>query len=395
MYIRQLHLYNYRNYDRLTLAPHPGVNLFFGQNGAGKTNLLEAVHYCAVGRSHRTPYDREAVRRGEESAFCGVTVCRAGAEAEIAVRLMPGEGRKKQVFIDRKRAPRLSALMGQLRVVCFSPEDLSLVREGPAGRRRYLDMMISQMNPAYFMALQTYQEALAQRRFILKECRRQGRTEVPDDLTAVYEEQMARSCAVILPERRKMAEALTPVAAEKYLGISGREGEKFGVRYAACLEEGVEIVPEALRRLKENRPEDMARGETAFGPHREDLALTLYGKEMRLYASQGQIRTAALALKLAQFACTERLTGEKPVLLLDDVMSELDLGRRQSLLKEISGAQTFVTCTDESDLAGCEDLRAYRVTLTENLLACVTETRAGDAAEEEEGGNVLEEPVFE
>ena len=392
MQITKIRLYNFRNYDRLELSPHPGVNLFFGQNGAGKTNLIEAVHYCAVGRSHRTVYDREAVRRGEDSAVCGVTVRRAQGESDIAVKLLPGDGRRKQVYLSRKRVPRLSEMMGRLRVVCFSPEDLALVREGPSGRRRYLDMMISQMNPAYFVALQRYQTALAQRSFLLREARKDGRSAVPDELVSVYEEQMAQACEVILPERRVVAAELTPLAAGRYLGISGRAGEPFGVRYAACLEEEDDIAGRAAARLRESRVDDMLRGVTAFGPHREDLALTLHGREMRLFASQGQIRTAALALKLAQFDLTERRTGDKPVLLLDDVMSELDLTRRERLLEAIAGTQTFVTCTDESDLASCADRRSYRISLTDSLTARVEETNAGEPTAENAEDM---EPLFE
>ena len=163
MQIETIRLRDFRNYHSLILTPHPGVNILLGQNGSGKTNLLEAVHYCALGRSHRTGLDREVVRKGAMMAASGVTLRKKSGKTEIAVKLTPSEARKKTVFIDCKRAERISALMGHVQCVIFSPEDLMLVKEGPAIRRRMLDMMLSQLSTAYFSALQQYQKALEQR----------------------------------------------------------------------------------------------------------------------------------------------------------------------------------------------------------------------------------------
>ena len=167
MIIESLKLHDFRNYEELTLAPHPGINILFGQNGSGKTNLLEAVHYCALGRSHRTSIDREVVRKGAAMAACGVQVRKSGLKVDVAVKLTPGETRKKQIFLDRKRADRISDMMGKLQCVIFSPEDLMLVKEGPSVRRRFLDMLLSQLSTGYFVALQQYNKALEQRTAIL------------------------------------------------------------------------------------------------------------------------------------------------------------------------------------------------------------------------------------
>lgn len=389
MQITNLRLRDFRNYTEIALTPHPGVNLFFGQNGSGKTNLLEAVHYCALGRSHRTGQDREVVRKGAEAGSCGVNILRRDGRGEIAIRLMPDEGRKKQVFIDRKKAARLSELMGRVRCVSFSPEDLMLVREGPAVRRRFIDMMLSQLSPAYFIALQQYQKALDQRNALLRDAKK---TDAPQDtLLELFEQGMADAAKLIIPMRRKFIEEIAALAQEKYRAISGRDQEIFRMEYRACLDGEEEIGERFAARLRQGRREDIFRATTGFGIHREDVGLTLSGREMKLFASQGQVRTAALAMKLAQLALYQQETGEPPILLLDDVMSELDMTRRTRLLEEISGVQTFVTCTDESDLAGCANMRTYRVWADEEGVAHVAETGRGEEIPEEE----MEEPTFD
>ena len=375
MLIEEIKLRDFRNYGELTLHPHPGVNLLFGQNGSGKTNLLEAVHYCALGRSHRTSQDREVVRKGAAMGAAGITVRKTAGRCDIAVKLTPGESRKKQVFLDRKRASRLSDMMGRLQCVIFSPEDLMLVKEGPALRRRYLDMMLSQLSTAYFVALQQYNKALDQRNAILRDMKKGGKCEVA--MLDAFEDAMAAPCQVIIPLRRRILAQVAASAAEKYASISGRPGEPFGMQYQCCTQEQADIPGTVSRSLQQSRREDAFRGGTGFGIHREDIGLTLSGREMKLFASQGQIRTAALSMKLAQLEVFRSATGETPVLLLDDVMSELDMTRRTRLLQEISGVQTFVTCTDESDLDGCHDRRSYRVSAGENGLAAIAETSSG------------------
>ena len=394
MIIEEIKLHNFRNYEQLTLTPHPGTNVLFGPNGSGKTNLLEAVHYCALGRSHRTGADREVVRREMPMGACGVRLHRADGRYEIAVKLTPEGQRKKQVFINQKKAPRLSELMGRLQCVIFSPEDLLLIKEGPVFRRRFVDMLISQVDPAYFTALQLYQRALEQRNALLREEKCSGRMDTV--LLDAYEDELARQTAVILPVRRRMIGALRRLSAEQYSAISGKTDERLEVRYQCCIGTAAMSLDEmqayARKALRERRREDLIRGGTGFGPHREDLALLLEGREMRQFASQGQMRTAALSLKLSQLALFREHTGENPILLLDDVMSELDLTRRTRLLQEIDGIQTFVTCTDESDLMGCRDFRSCHV-IAENGAARVVKT--GEWGEAEAPAEAEEDPVFD
>lgn len=386
MIIETLKLKDFRNYEALTLTPHPGVNLLFGQNGSGKTNLLEAVHYCALGRSHRTSQDKEVVRKGAEAAAVGVVVRKADGRHDTAVKLTPNEIRKKQVFLDGKRAPRLSDMMGRLQCVIFSPEDLMLVKDGPSVRRRFLDMMLSQLSTAYFVALQQYQKAMEQRNALLRDARKGARLDRV--MLEAFEQGMAAPCDIIIRERQKMLDILSDCAAGKYAKISGRPGERFLMHYECCLD-GTENIPERiLQGLNQSRTEDIYRGTSGFGIHREDIALTLMDRDMKLFASQGQIRTAALSIKLAQLEVFKNITGESPVLLLDDVMSELDMTRRTRLLDEISGVQTFITCTDASDLEGSLEKRSYQVRMTESFVADIRGISEGEtvteAAEDED-----------
>ncbi len=384
MIIQSLKLRDFRNYRELEITPHPGVNILFGQNGSGKTNLLEAIHYCALGRSHRTSQDKEVVRKDAEMAAVGVQLQKHRVRMDIQVKLTPNDGKKKSVFVDRKRAGRLSDLMGHVQCVIFSPEDLMLVKEGPAIRRRYLDMMLSQLSTAYFTALQQYQKALDQRNALLREAKKGFR---PDPgMMDAFEEAMAAQCAVVIPLRRKIVSHTAYIAGVKYASISGRVGEDFRMEYECCVPEGEDIAAYAAAQLRQNRQEDVYRGSTSFGIHREDIALTLKGREMKVFASQGQIRTAALSMKLAQLEVFRGETGEVPILLLDDVMSELDMTRRTRLLEEISGVQTFITCTDESDLEGCRERRSYHVRMDGEGNGHVTETSSGAAVTQEDDG---------
>ena len=364
MKITSIKLRDFRNYPALELTPHPGINLLFGQNGSGKTNLLEAIHYCALGRSHRTGQDREVVRRGADMGAAGVTVEKNSGRHEIALRLVPGGQRCKQAFVDRKKAARLSEMMGVVQCVIFSPEDLLLVKETPAMRRRFTDMTASQLSPGYFIALQKYQKSLEQRNAVLHDAKY---NRIPADpvLLDAFEQTMAESAGLLIRSRRTLLGRMNALAAGRYESISGREAETFAMTYENCLNGDTgDEEQRCLDRWRMLRQEDVRRGTTTFGPHREDIGLYLTGREMKQFASQGQVRTAALAMKLAEMDLLREQAGEDPILLLDDVMSELDMNRRTRLLQSLGSVQTFVTCTDESDLAGCGDKRTYHVSMT-------------------------------
>ena len=347
MLIEELKLKNFRNYRELALCPHPGVNLFFGRNGSGKTNLLEAIHYCSLGRSHRISNDANAVKNGEAFASSSVSIQNALGRREISVRFHPDEAQKKTILIDRKKITRFSDMMGCLRCVIFSPEDLGLIKEGPSLRRRYLDMMISQVSRGYFIALQQYKAGMDQRNAVIRNMRMNAAGDL--SILSAFEEAMAAPAAVIIRERRRVISLLSDIALDTYRRISDTD-ETFRLSYHSSVKEETEIEETLCRLFRENREDDIRMGFTSVGPHRDDLSLTLNKNQMKQFASQGQIRTAALSMKLSQMQILRDLSGEEPVLLLDDVMSELDRRRRAKLIGELNDYQTFITCADRDDV---------------------------------------------
>ncbi len=359
MKIREINLVQFRNYERLTLRPKDGINLFFGKNGSGKTNLLEAIHYCALGKSHRINNDQNAVMNGYREASCALDIQGRMSGFHIRLKLQPEETVKKSVWIDQKKVRKFSEMMGCFQCVIFSPEDLGLIREGPAVRRRFLDMMISQVNRKYFIALQQYRAAMEQRNAILRLCRQTGRK--PDPAVEDFEAIMISSAMTVTEERNRYTGMLMEKAAETYSAISGQDREIFSMLYHSFLKDRDDPESEYQKQLRESREDDIRQGITTCGPHRDDLVFMLNRRNMKLYSSQGQIRTAALGIKLSQLNILQEISGDSPVLLLDDVMSELDKGRRMRLLEKIGNTQTFITCSDESDLDEFSESRVYDV----------------------------------
>ena len=349
MRLTALKLKNFRSYANITLTPPEGITVIAGENGAGKTNLLEAVHLCCLGRSHRTNADTDMIMNGAETAAVQLTVGRRDGKHDTGVRLFQSQRRKKICFVNGKTAQRVGDLMGHATCVIFSPEDLGLVQDGPNVRRRYLDMLLSQLQPAYFFTLQQYMSALKQRNALLK----QPESPALISQLEVWDAQLAAAAAPIVRLRAQMSERLSLMAAAHYRGISGREGESLAIRYVTQLNEP-DPAAQALRLLETRRREDLHRLSTSVGPHRDDLQLTLGGESLQAYASQGQARTAALSMKLAAFDLLTEEQGEPPLLLLDDVLSELDPLRRRRLIERLRGAQALLTCTDVSDLNGAE-----------------------------------------
>ncbi len=352
MVIRQLRLQDYRNYPCVAFYPSEGITVFHGPNGAGKTNLLEAIHLCCLGRSHRVSQDRELIRQGSPGGSVQVKVQRSDGNREVTVKLFSQQRRAKQIILNGKPAARIGELMGHVNCVMFSPEDLELIKDGPAIRRRFMDMQLSQLRPAYFYALQKYVSLLNQRNALLRSLAAPGGAARHAGQLEAWDEQLAREGAVLIAQRRWFGEIIRHEAAKNYAHISGSNEETFEAVYKGAPIKEDKLYEGMLEGFQKTRQEDLRRCATHFGPHRDDLTLTLMGRDMKSFASQGQMRTAALALRLAQLSLMKTESGEAPILLLDDVMSELDPKRRALLLERIQGVQTFVTCTDKSDLSG-------------------------------------------
>ena len=356
MRVKSLELLNFRNYDHARIEPDEGVTVFAGPNAQGKTNILEALHLCCLGRSHRTPRDEELIRWGESSARVTVQTAQRDGTHEVGVLLTRAGRKKKTVRIGARQAERIGELFGHVCGVLFSPEDLQIVKSGPAERRRFLDMQLSQLRPAYFYALQRAVRTLNQRNALLREI---AKNPSLAPTLEMWDEQLAQCGAQIAENRREAVERLGQFAAQAHSDLTGGR-ETLALRY---LSQADEANPREalLRRLHAARAEDLRRMSTSVGIHRDDILITIDGREARTFASQGQQRSAVLALKLAQLELSYAERGEAPILMLDDVMSELDPQRRRQLIERIDRVQTFVTCTDVSDLAGARQGAVYHV----------------------------------
>ena len=354
MKITHLQLTAFRSYETCDLAPCEGVNVLLGDNGQGKTNVLEAMYLCCTGRSHRTRQDRELIRWGSDFAGVRAEAERRDGSHQVEI-ILPAMGRRK-LKIAGQEVSKSGELMGHITGVLFSPEDLRTVKDGPAERRRFVDMALSQIRPAYYYALQRYARALKQRGEVLKLA-----TVQPGLLSTLdsWDEQLAQAGSELMARRREYISKLSAIAGEIHREISDGK-ETLEIRYLPSVSMG-DDVRSCLEALFGARETDMRRLTTSVGAHRDDVQLMIGGRDVRAFGSQGQQRTAALAMRLSELHVMRDAMGEWPMLMLDDVMSELDPGRRRQLVGRLEGIQTFITCTDEDDLAGAAVGRAWRV----------------------------------
>ncbi len=358
MQVSTIELTCYRNYREQSITVQSDINVFFGANAQGKTNILEAVYLCACARSHRTSRDGDLISQGEDQYGVKITfMTRDGQEETIEIRYYeavlgdPLRTRAvRQIYQNGVKLDKISDLMGLFHAVIFAPEDLMLIKEGPSSRRRYIDLLISQLRPTYFQDLQRYGRMLMQRNKMLKDFRESSNHD-PDQLD-VWDLQLAECAARIISIRMIYTAKISEQAEKSHYSISSGK-EKLNVRYKTIT--GIspkdsinELTEKIYKKYKTNVYEDIQKGITSLGPHRDDLELLLNQEPMKPFASQGQQRSAVLSLKLAELEIITQEIGERPVLLLDDVMSELDADRRRCLLASIDQAQVFVTCTEAS-----------------------------------------------
>lgn len=345
MYIDRLALTDYRNYASLDLSFSPHINVFIGENAQGKTNVMEAIYVLAMAKSHRTSNDRELIRWGQEYGKIEGDVERKYGHLPIEL-VISKKGKKARV--NHIEQNRLSLYIGQVNVVMFAPEDLNLVKGSPQVRRRFLDMEIGQISPVYLHDLLHYQKLLKQRNAILKDNR--GKRQFEDVMFDVYTEQFVDKAVQIIKKRYYFLELLQKWAGPIHHGIS-RGLENLEVSYSTLKElspgqSDDEMKDILMKKLAEVKTRELDRGITLIGPHRDDLTFMVNGYDIQTYGSQGQQRTTALSLKLAEIELVRQEVGEAPILLLDDVLSELDDYRQSHLLNTIQGqVQTFVTTT--------------------------------------------------
>lgn len=348
MFVTRLACESFRNLEDGELFPCQGVNVIYGGNAQGKTNLLEALWLFTGGHSFRGAKDTELPRLDPATGENAPRACLAldfFSEERNQKALLQLENGRRSSVINGVRKKTGSALVGKVCAVIFSPEHLLLVKEGPARRRGFLDGALCQIRPSYAGLLHTYQRALSQRNALLKDI---GRFPELRDTLEVWDARLIQLGASVMEERRRYVEKIAPRAREIYHGISrGREELALSYVPSPRLEEGfsqrewMELLQKELRRTE---PSDVRSGFTSVGPHRDDLEITLSGLSARMYGSQGQQRSVVLALKLAEAQALSELSGETPIVLLDDVMSELDQSRQDYLLNHLHGKQVFITC---------------------------------------------------
>ena len=361
MIVKTLELDFFRNYVHLEAAFDPRVNLIYGDNAQGKTNLLEAVAYLSSARSHRARYDKEMIQMGIESAFLKGEVSSRDRDFTLEAKLFRGRGR--QLFSNGVRLKTAGELAGILTTVLFCPEDLYLIREGGAARRKFLDGAICQLRPRYAQALAEYNRLYEHKTRILRDW-----PENPSLLQTLddFNLRMAQTGAILIHYRAHFVKRLRDHAPAIHADFSGGR-ETMDLRYETVstvddpLKPPREILPMLLDHQESHRQAELDSRQCLSGPHKDDLVVDVNGVSAKTYGSQGQTRTAALSLKLAQREIFQEETGEWPVLLLDDVLSELDAKRQSFVLNRIQGGQVFITCCEEEKLEGLEGGKAFHI----------------------------------
>jgi DNA replication and repair protein RecF len=350
MYIERLELINYRNYDSIQLDFSPKINVLIGENAQGKTNLMESLYVLSMAKSHRTANDKELIRWEADYGKIKGNIQRKYGHLPLEL-ILSKKGKKAKV--NHLEQTKLSNYIGQLNVVMFAPEDLYLVKGSPQVRRRFLDMEIGQISPVYLHDLLHFQKVLKQRNYILKQ--HQGKSFIKDVMFDVYTEQYIDAAVKVIRKRFQFMDLLQKWAEPIHFGIS-RGLEKLTVSYhssSGIQADWSEIAMKEFleKKLIEIQRRELDRGLSLIGPHRDDLHFFVNEYDVQTYGSQGQQRTTALSLKLAEIQLIKQEVGEAPVLLLDDVLSELDDYRQSHLLNTIQGdVQTFVTTTSVNGL---------------------------------------------
>lgn len=334
MIIKLIELKNFRNYEKLRISFDEGTNIIYGDNAQGKTNILEAAYLSGTTKSHRGGRDKEMIRFGSDEAHIRTVIVRGGRDYQIDLHLK--KNRAKGIAIDRIPIKKASELFGILHIVLFSPEDLNIIKNGPSERRRFMDSELCQIDKIYLSDLTNYNRILNQRNKLLKDM--VYRPELKDTLP-VWDQQLVETGKRIIARRRSFVEELKEIIRDIHGRISGGK-EELLLTYEPDIDDL--FFADELDRAKER---DRKLCQTSVGPHRDDLLFSIGGVDIRRFGSQGQQRTSALSLKLSEIQFVKKLISDPPVLLLDDVLSELDSSRQNYLLNNICDTQTIITCT--------------------------------------------------
>jgi len=332
MFIKELSLQDFRSYKELNISLDPGINIFRGDNAQGKTNILESIYLCATARSHRTHKEKEIIMWGEEAAHVKLAVKKKYVEDVIDFHLSQ---KSKSALINRMPIGKLGELFGCLNIVMFSPEDLQLIKNSPKERRRFLDIELCQIDKLYYYALRQYHKVLKQRNLALKDFFKAKDYSMLD----VWDMQLEEYATSVIEKRVTFVEELNEIARKIHSDISGSK-ETLQIIYDPSVTK--QDFKEKMLRYREK---DILYQTTSIGPHRDDLRFLINDMDVKTYGSQGQQRTVVLSMKLAELNIMKKYIGEEPILLLDDVLSELDENRQRDLFKYTEYIQTLITCT--------------------------------------------------
>lgn len=344
MYVKKLKLINYRNYENLEIDLGKHVNVFMGDNAQGKTNILEAIYYCGFAKSHRTSKDKELINWNGDISFISVSVAKDRLDKKIDINIL--KDGKKVIRVNSIKINKIGELFGTFNVVMFSPEDLKIIKDSPGVRRKFIDMELCQLDSKYYYNLVQYNKVMNERNIVLKN------KNLDLDMLDIYDLQLAKFGSYIMEKRLSYLESLNKYSEDIHKDItSGKEIIEF--KYNSTIKNLNNIQDEFYETLIKNRKRDVDKGITSHGPHRDDFSVYINNVDTKSFGSQGQQRTAVLTMKFASLRIIKEITGEYPVLLLDDVLSELDFNRKRYILKSINDIQTIITCT------GIEDLGDY------------------------------------
>lgn len=366
MYIESLTLKNFRNYSEEKFNFKNGINLLTGANAQGKTNVAEAVFLLCTGYSPRVNRDKFVIKNGQETGeISGIAKSSYG---DVSVRIVFNKSDNKSIYVNGLKVLKVGELLGNMHSVFFNPSELKLVQESPEDRRRFMNISLSQLDKSYFYALQRYNKILQQRNNLLKEPDKY----VIKETLPVWDKQLTKEAGKIIKKRNEFLTELSPVAEEKHALLSGGK-ETFKMKTESGYYGSEEDIAEALfSDLKTGLEKDMRLGFTGIGPHRDDIKFSLNGEDVKIYGSQGQQRTVALSIKLAETETFYRRFGEYPILILDDVLSELDKSRQRKLISAVENLQTIFTAT-EVDSTVFKNKSYKRTVIKEGKIKSVSE----------------------
>lgn len=336
MIVESLKLQNYRNYEYLNMNFDEKINIIYGDNAQGKTNILESMYVCATSKSHRGSKDREIIRFDNDESHIKVNVKKNDMNYRIDMHLK--KNKPKGIAVNGIPIKRAVELFGILNIVFFSPEDLNIIKNGPSERRRFIDMELSQLDKIYLDCLINYNKVVNQRNSLLKEYAFSGREDIISSLD-IWDMQLVKYGNDVIKSREKFVKEINDLVKSIHTKLSG-DREKLEIIYEPCVKEQ-DFESELVR----VRDRDLKFKCTNIGPHKDDMCFLINGMDVRKYGSQGQQRTAALSLKLAEIELVKQIIHDTPVLFLDDVLSELDSRRQNFLLDSIGNIQTMITCT--------------------------------------------------